>query len=331
MVKKFNKDLTSLKLEEKEWVIDKEGVVGCVKDIQLNKIYILFIDIKHTGAVKLSTTNSFPLFKLHFQLDGNWICNFKNKEKSVVDVLKGMYNLFYIPESKAKCSFHQLHQNSIEIFFTEALLQNIMGYCFTGTSQKLKNAKLKKEPYPFFKGGVLMNEQLVTVVNDIVNCSFRGVMKKAFLEAKITELLLISLNINAIEVVEDDEVDELDKVNLKEVEKHIRLNLKKELTIPELSLLAGMNTSKLKKSFKQLYGTTIFKYITSLRIEKAKELIQKEKYTIAQASYEVGYKNPQHFTVAFKKMLGYLPSQLKKHTSQILYMICLSDFEVFFI
>ena len=47
-------------------------------------------------------------------------------------------------------------------------------------------------------------------------------------------------------------------------------------------------------------------------MEKAKTLILNENYTVAEASYKVGYKNPQHFTVAFKKMYGYLPSELIK-------------------
>jgi AraC-like DNA-binding protein len=45
-------------------------------------------------------------------------------------------------------------------------------------------------------------------------------------------------------------------------------------------------------------------------MEKAKELILEKNYNIAETSYSVGYKHAQHFTVAFKKMYGYLPSEL---------------------
>lgn len=97
-----------------------------------------------------------------------------------------------------------------------------------------------------------------------------------------------------------------------EVEAYIKQNLKKTLTIPELASLVGLNASKLKRNFKIIFSTTIFKYITELRMRKASKLIKDESYTITQASYEIGYKNPQHFTVAFKKVYGYLPSKLNR-------------------
>ncbi|WP_103192391.1 helix-turn-helix domain-containing protein [Formosa algae] len=39
--------------------------------------------------------------------------------------------------------------------------------------------------------------------------------------------------------------------------------------------------------------------------------MSEQGYTIAETAYEIGYKNPQHFTAAFKKKYNYLPSKLK--------------------
>ncbi len=47
-------------------------------------------------------------------------------------------------------------------------------------------------------------------------------------------------------------------------------------------------------------------------MEYAKQLILEKNISICCVSEELGYKNPQHFTVAFKKIFGYLPSKLKK-------------------
>ncbi|WP_317044780.1 AraC family transcriptional regulator [Olleya sp. Bg11-27] len=59
-----------------------------------------------------------------------------------------------------------------------------------------------------------------------------------------------------------------------------------------------------------MFSTTIFKDISCLRMEEAKLLILEEKFTIAVAAYHVGCKHHQHFTVAFKKIYGYVPSHL---------------------
>ena len=72
------------------------------------------------------------------------------------------------------------------------------------------------------------------------------------------------------------------------------------------------NSFKLKKQFKMVFNTSVFHYLTELRMEYAKQLILEEEYSVALVSEELGYKNPQHFTVAFKKIFGYLPSKLKK-------------------
>lgn len=312
LVKVFEKDFQNLDLKENEWHVKTDCVEGILQDIELNKIYVFIQNLKNIDDLNLVVTNDTPMFKLHFEIEGSVNCSVHAKQKSKLKVEKGTYNLFYLPISERTYTYNQPNKNSLEIYFSEPFLQNIMGYCFTGTSQDLKNSKLNECPCIFFKDGILLNEQIIAIVKEIVNCNYKEVMKKAFLEAKITELLLIALT-NYNTKTQESGISASDKVCLKIVEKHIQKNLKEELTISELSLLAGMNTSKLKKSFKQLYGSTVFKYITSLRIEKAKELIQKENYTISQASYEVGYKNPQHFTVAFKKKLGYLPSQLKKN------------------
>ena len=108
-----------------------------------------------------------------------------------------------------------------------------------------------------------------------------------------------------------------DRLSKKEFEKmmevgaYIEDNLEQPLTISDLANHFGTNTSKLKQQFKIVFNTTIFKYMTDVRMKHAKALIQSNDNSVSEAAYQVGYKNSQHFTVAFKKTYGYLPSQLR--------------------
>ncbi|MEI6865028.1 AraC family transcriptional regulator [Flavicella sp.] len=310
-VRFFKKDLKNSVIKGTKFVVNNSHTQGLIQEIQLNGIFILAQNIKTNENLEIKCSNDFPLFKLHFEFNGDINCNFSSKKKSDLKVLKGMCNLFYLPKSKTTYTYNQTNKRSFEMFFTEDYLLRKMGPSFTST---LQNTKLNQKPFMFFKGGILMNDIISVIVNDILKCSYSSIMKKEFLEAKTTELIITALT-NYDPKSHQPVLSQSDKEKLKKVVNHIKMNLKTPLTIPKLSLLAGINTSKLKKCFKQFYGTTIFKYITSSRIEKAKELIQKENYTISQASYKVGYKNPQHFTVAFKKKLGYLPSKLKNNLS----------------
>ncbi|WP_162618524.1 helix-turn-helix domain-containing protein [Pedobacter yulinensis] len=90
-----------------------------------------------------------------------------------------------------------------------------------------------------------------------------------------------------------------------------RLHMEQHLQAPpslfELARLIGLNDYKLKRDFKKLFGTTVFGYLYEKRMEKAKALLEQERLPVGEIAYLVGYKNPQHFTAAFKKKFGCLP------------------------
>jgi AraC-like DNA-binding protein len=46
-------------------------------------------------------------------------------------------------------------------------------------------------------------------------------------------------------------------------------------------------------------------------MERAKYLLMDSGKSISEVSDEIGYKNPQHFTVAFKKKFGLSPKNFK--------------------
>jgi AraC-like DNA-binding protein len=73
----------------------------------------------------------------------------------------------------------------------------------------------------------------------------------------------------------------------------------------------GLNDFKLKKGFKELFGTTVFSYLNELKMDYAKRLILDEKKTIYEVAMTLGYSEPHHFYAAFKRRFGYSPGELK--------------------
>ena len=314
LVKKFNKDFETSFLSEQQYSEFKDGITGSVKEIHINNAYVLFQDYnnKNSESHTLQVAQNHPVFLLQFVIDGEVNFSLNEKTSSTYSLNKNMYNLFYIPASKYLYKHLNLKKKVLNIYFTESFLISKMGACFIIKSKKYQQAKKETQIYSFFDIGFMINGQLRTIVNEFLNCSFDGITKQSYLESKLTELILIALASEGSEAATNNILRKTDRDNLIRIENYIQSHLKEDLNIEKLSVLAGLNTSKFKSVFKQVYGMPVFKYITSLRIEKAIQLISKHDYTIAQASYEVGYKNPQHFTVAFKKKLGYLPSKLIK-------------------
>ena len=293
---------------EYDWFLKNEDEVGCIKDIRVNGMCFFAYHLNFYKNDKIIVSNDSPLYKLHFEFDDDIKYTCKSGKKEGIHVKKGRFGLLLNLEENSIIARTKVTKKAVELYFDESYLRSIISHEFTQLLVILKvNSKEKK----FINYGVFITDDLINIINAIKDCEYAGAKRSVFLALKIKELTIVALAVYMDNYHEDEDLIAT-KEALQSVENYIKLNLKKELNITELSVLAGMNTSKFKKSFKQLYGTTVFKYITSLRIEKAKTLIQQKSYTISQASYEVGYKNAQHFTVAFKKKLGYLPSEFKK-------------------
>jgi AraC-like DNA-binding protein len=78
-----------------------------------------------------------------------------------------------------------------------------------------------------------------------------------------------------------------------------------------LSRQFGVNQTKLVAGFKAEFGTTIFEYIGGLKLQHAKKLLEEDGFFVQEVSSIVGYKNPNHFSAAFKKKFGFSPSLIK--------------------
>jgi transcriptional regulator GlxA family with amidase domain len=64
--------------------------------------------------------------------------------------------------------------------------------------------------------------------------------------------------------------------------------------------------------FKQKVGMTPHKYLLNIRIEKAKELLNTNHYSVAETAVFCGFESITHFSAAFKKSTGYSPFEYKK-------------------
>lgn len=95
---------------------------------------------------------------------------------------------------------------------------------------------------------------------------------------------------------------------------YIDKNFSKDISLEEVASIVQMNPSYFSILFKEEVGLTYIKYITKIRIEKAKVML-KEGKSVAEVSEEVGYFNHRYFSELFKKMTGLTPGQFKKQPS----------------
>src|SRR5690606_14257276 len=100
---------------------------------------------------------------------------------------------------------------------------------------------------------------------------------------------------------------------MQQIREHILQNL--EHPLPNLRTLAnqfGTNEYKLKSGFKQLYGITVFRFLTKERLKRASLLIQNTSLSLKSIAQMTGFKNASHFSKTFKDNFGIKPIDLKK-------------------
>ena len=83
-------------------------------------------------------------------------------------------------------------------------------------------------------------------------------------------------------------------------------------TLEKMAEHVGMSRAAFAKRFKDLVGQPMFEYLTMLRVQRAKELLQETKLPLYEIAGRVGYESDLAFTKTFKKHTGTTPTRYRK-------------------
>lgn len=157
-----------------------------------------------------------------------------------------------------------------------------------------------------------------SVLKSLMNHTYTDSMENIFINAQTQMLLLYSIECMSDEAnpYEEDTFtckfleNEADREKISLARDILLKHIGEPLTIRELSRKAAINECYLKKGFKELYGTTIFDFFQSQRMEHAKYLLYEKGLTVTEVSASLGYSSISHFSTAFKKHTGIKPCEL---------------------
>ena len=85
-------------------------------------------------------------------------------------------------------------------------------------------------------------------------------------------------------------------------------NFMYDLSIEEIAHYTGRSLATFKRDFRKISDMTPEKWLIKKRLEKAYELMKTGKKKVVEVYAEVGFRNPSHFSTAFKKEFGIAPT-----------------------
>lgn len=255
-----------------------------------------------------------PLIQLHFSLSGNVSYAFEDQPYRC-SFNGNQHNMLYMPYMKGNLDMcHRENIKTFEVGITPGFFKRLAGNVSPLLDAMLKNietnaaANLGCHPLP------IMPETKL-IIQDILCCQRAGYLKKLFIEAKVIELFLHQVEqfeqINGKGISASLRKSDIEKIH--QVKAVIEQKMDEPFSLLDLSRMVGINDFKLKKGFREIYGTTVFGYLHDLKMQRAKQMLLNLDTTISEVSRLAGFKNQTHFTVAFKRKFGVVPGKIARH------------------
>ncbi|MGO3161912.1 helix-turn-helix domain-containing protein [Sphingobacterium sp. JB170] len=165
----------------------------------------------------------------------------------------------------------------------------------------------------FMDEDLYVTPEMRTSIESIRECKQDGDLKRMFTDARILELIMYQLEQFSQYIQDEKEI--LQGTDIEKLE-HVREILESNFIDPpaqkELARIALLNESKLRTGFKKYFGTTIYDFVTRLRMVEARRLIVEEKKNnMYEIGNLVGFKHQASFTNAFKRYYGMPPSEVR--------------------
>jgi len=162
-----------------------------------------------------------------------------------------------------------------------------------------------KENLPYFTERVVFHSDLVALLREL----HLAVMEEEK-EFKKEELFFFLLEQLIEEYAEPFDRAHTSNQNeeVSAVCEFMRQNYMQNITLDDLSRIAGLSKYYLLRTFTKQQGISPYSYLITIRVGKAKKLLEQGVSPI-EAALQAGFSDQSHFSNFFKKLIGLTPKQ----------------------
>ena len=153
------------------------------------------------------------------------------------------------------------------------------------------------------------NVELATTINKLIKeCMSTSITKDALADLTLQELLIRIIQTQTAKSIDDGLL--IDSKNpISPVVEFIRMNLKENISMKNLSEKACMSTTSFYRFFRRELGMSPIEFIIHEKLKCAKQLLKNPKIQINEVCYLSGFEDSNYFIRLFKKHEGITPKQ----------------------
>ncbi len=81
-----------------------------------------------------------------------------------------------------------------------------------------------------------------------------------------------------------------------------------DLSLDDIARRVASSRRQLQRAYSEIGGTTFREHLTSVRMQRAADMLVAGRMTVREVAYRVGYRQPAQFAKAFRRHHGTSPS-----------------------
>lgn len=202
--------------------------------------------------------------------------------------------------------------NERPIPLTERCVRTVFSYIAGGKIVEAK--KMVRSLFDEYEGQDdfirLLYNQFVDMFGNIVQIDENGLEFNNMTDKDYYELIVCIID-KAISYFGENDDGE-NRIILKALS-YINEHYKEEITLEDVSKYISFNSNYFSSYFKKCIGERFVDYLIKFRMEKAIELIRKDRnINISDVCENVGYNSVPHFYKVFRAYTGYTPAEYRK-------------------
>lgn len=307
-------DLTDLTAVMKERVNGCSG--GSIANINVHDLYLPHFSLRKIDAQlsrdavvynaespDLNNVGFGLFFKGHFKM-------VRKRGKELAETTRGEQNFLFDPQAEA-CTILNAGTtlSAVLVVVDPSYFDSVLPAERWSDDLRLK---LAKKELIFANSHARITADQQRALQAVFENPIDGPMRIQMQEACLLQVLLNHLHLTFRQSGDVPvKTNRRDRDIMLAVREYLTENFTSDNSLPALAMQFGINQSKLTTVFKQMFGVTVFDYLSDLKMDHAKKLLEKDGLRVKEVAATLAYKNPHHFSAAFKRRFGFGPSDVR--------------------